>query len=236
MRTFRYTYTPAPGWGPKNSMAAWDTIKVVIPISKDEIYEDARVALHKFGDARLTAENEYHIHVVQADDMDEDVRLFERSFSRAFKDAVTACMAYYHTAVANKTGYIRILPNIVNFGANPTTYHDENKKDMEVQSDDDWTLQLTDDMRQASGDQNDTDYLYAIGLLMPSTWRTDVYESLCDNVYDYILFSIIADFLKLTEPREYGFYKEEADKYRIWIKDALEMRQPFTRYIEIKPF
>jgi hypothetical protein len=46
----------------------------------------------------------------------------------------------------------------------------------------------------------------------------------------------VADFLKVTEPREYGFYKEEAQKYRIYIKDALEARKPFTRYIEIKPY
>lgn len=211
-------------------MNAHDTVKVVIPVNKDEVYEDARVMLHKFGDARLTAENEYHIHVLQADDLDEDTRLFDRSFARAFKDAVTACMAYYRTAVAN-TGYINILPSLVTFDASA-----EQIKPMQVESDSSWTLQLVHDMQQAAGGIDNVEYLYAIGLMMPSTWKPDVYDALCDNVYDYILFSIVADFLKLTEPREYGFYREEAAKYRIWIKDALEMRKPYTRYTEIKPF
>lgn len=234
MRTFRYRYGVAPGYGPKNSMAAWDTVKVVIPINKDEIYEDARVMLHKFGDARLNADNEYHIHVVQADDMDEDTRLFDRYYARAYKDAVMTCMAYYHTAVANTGSRISLTPTLTQFSH--ADYGAEKNRTINVESDDAWTLQLIDDMQQAAGGVNDAEYLYAIGLLMPTTWQDEVYETLCDNVYDYILFSIVADFLKLTEPREYGFYREEAAKYRIWIKDALEMRKPYTRYTEIKPF
>lgn len=226
----RFRYAVAPGYGPKNSMAAHDTIKVVIPVNKDEIYEDARVMLHKFGDARLNAENEYHIHVVQADDLDEDTRLFDRYYSRAFKDAVTACMAYYRTAASNTGSYINILPQVTTFD----NYIGQDK-DIDIESNDDWTLTLTNQLSENAGNNN-VEYLYAIGLMMPSTWQTEVYEPLCDNVYDYILFSIVADFLKLTEPREYSFYKEEAAKYRVWIKDALEMRKPFTRYIEIKPF
>lgn len=231
--TRRFRYGVAPGFGPKNSMAAWDTIKVVIPINKDEIYEDARVMLHKFGDARLTSENEYHIHVVQADDMDEDTRLFDRYYARAYKDAVMACMAYYHAAVANTGSHISITPPVTQFGQ----YDNAAVRDREihVESDDDWTLQLIEGLSHQA-DNNNVEYLYAIGLMMPSTWQTEVYETLCDNVYDYILFSIVSDFLKVTEPREYGFYKEEAAKYRIFIKDALEARQPFTRYTEIKPF
>lgn len=230
-RTFRYIYGVAPGYGPKNSMAASDTIRVVIPVNKDEIYEDARVMLHKFGDARLTAENEYHIHVVQADDLDEDTRLFDRYYARAYKDAVMACMAYYHTAVANTGSRISLTPTLTQFSH--ADYGAE--KNINVESDDDWTLQLTDDLAQQA-DNNEVEYLYAIGLMMPTTWQEEVYETLCDNVYDYILFSIVADFLKVTEPREYGFYKEEAMKYRIYIKDALEARKPFTRYTEIKPY
>lgn len=232
-RTFRYIYGVAPGYGPKNSMAASDTIKVVIPVNKDEIYEDARVMLHKFGDARLTAENEYHIHVVQADDLDEDTRLFDRYYARAYKDAVMACMAYYHGNTTNTGSHISITPPETRFPrqADITCRN----RVIDVESNDDWTLQLTDDLAQQA-DNNAVEYLYAIGLMMPTTWQVEVYETLCDNVYDYILFSIVADFLKVTEPREYGFYKDEAVKYRIFIKDALEARKPFTRYTEIKPY
>ena len=230
-RTFRYAI--APGYGPKNSMAASDTIRVVIPVNKDEIYEDARVMLHKFGDARLTAENEYHIHVVQADDMDEDTRLFDRYYARAYKDTIMACMAYYHGNTTNTGSHISITPPETRFGR--YDYGAEKNKIIDVESNDDWTLQLTNDLAQQA-DNNEVEYLYAIGLMMPTTWQEEVYETLCDNVYDYILFSIVADFLKVTEPREYGFYKEEAVKYRIYIKDALEARKPFTRYTEIKPY
>jgi hypothetical protein len=229
----RFTYGIAPGYGEKNAMAAEDTIEITIGVNKDEIYDDARVMLHKFGDARLTAENDYHIHVVQADDMDEDTMLFERSYARAFRDAVTACMAYYPIAASNKTGYIDIIPPEVHFGAD-----DKNSRPLTVEASGRWRL-FFDGLQNHAHQMdsvNDTDFLYAINLLMPTTWRKEIYESLCDNVYDFILFSIVADFLKLTEPREYGFYKEEAQKYRIWIKDALEMRNPFTRYTEIKPF
>ena len=229
MRTF--TYTIAPGWGEKNAMAADDTIPVVIPINKDEIYEDARVMLHKFGDARLTSENAYHISVVQADDLDEDTRLFDRFYARAFKDAVMACIAYHKTNATNHGSHISLTPTLVTASANMA----ELNKRIDIESDDDWTLQLIDGLAQVA-DNNDVDYLYAIGLMMPNTWREDVIDTLCDNVYDYILFSIVADFLKLTEPREYAFYKEEAAKYRTFIKDALEARKPFTRYIEIKPY
>jgi hypothetical protein len=230
-RTFRYAI--APGYGPKNSMAASDTIRVVIPVNKDEIYEDARVMLHKFGDARLTAENEYHIHVVQADDMDEDTRLFDRYYARAYKDAVMACMAYYHGNTTNTGSHISITPPETRFPRQADITYRE--RVIDVESNDDWTLQLTNDLAQQA-DNNEVEYLYAIGLMMPTTWQEEVYETLCDNVYDYILFSIVADFLKVTEPREYGFYKEEAVKYRIYIKDALEARKPFTRYTEIKPY
>lgn len=176
-RTF--TYGIAPGYGEKNSMAASDTIEVNIPVNKCCIYEDARAILHKFGDSRLTEENGYHINTVQADDLDEDTRLFDRSFMRAYKDAVAACSAYR---------------------------------------------------------REDVEYVNDIGLLMPSTWQEELTDTLIDNVHDYILFSIVADFLKITEPREYTFYKEEAAKFRIQIKDVLESRKPFTRYTEIKPF
>lgn len=233
MRTFRYYYETAPGWGEKNAMAASDTIKVVIPVSKDDIYEDARVMLHKFGDARLNSENEYHIHAVQADDMDEDTMLFDRAYSRAYKDAIMACMAYYRTDVTNTGSHINLTPPVTQFAHNDNMA--SRNKTINVESDDDWTLQLTNEMSQAASNNN-VEYLYAIGLMMPNTWQTEVYETLCDNVYDYILFSVVADFLKLTEPREYGFYKEEAAKYRTFIKDALEARKPFTRYIEIKPY
>lgn len=233
MRKFRYIYGVAPGYGEKNAMVPQDDIEIAIGVNKDEIYEDARVMLHKFGDARLTAENDYHTHVVQADDMDEDTMLFERSFIRAFRDAVTTCMAYYPIAASNKTGYIDIIPPEVHFAAD-----DKGSKPLQVESTDRWRLCLDDVQYNAQqiDSSSDTDFIYAIDLLMPATWRKEIYDSLCDNVYDYILFSIVADFLKLTEPREYGFYREEAQKYRIWIKDALEMRNPFTRYIEIKPF
>lgn len=230
----RFYYAVAPGWGWKNAMAACDVIKVVIPVSKDDIYEDARVMLHKFGDARLNSENEYHISVVQADDLDEDVRIFDRAYSRAFKDAVMACMAYYHTAVTNTGNHISITPPVTQFA--PSDNAASRGKTINVESDDNWTLQLVDDLSQMAGEANDVEYLYAIGLMMPNTWQTEVYNTLCDNVYDYILFSVVADFLKMTEPHEYAFYKEEAAKYRIYIKDALEARKPFTRYIEIKPY
>lgn len=233
-RKFRYTI--APGYGPKNSMAASDTIRVVIPVNKDEIYEDARVMLHKFGDARLTAENEYHIHVVQADDLDEDTRLFDRYYARAYKDAIMACMAYYHANTTNTGSYINITPPETHF-PHHQNFSASREKIIDVESNDDWVLQLTNELaQQADDDSIQVEYLYAIGLLMPTTWQTETYETLCDNVYDYILFSIVADFLKVTEPREYGFYKEEAVKYRIFIKDALEARKPFTRYTEIKPY
>lgn len=227
--TGRITHAVAPGYGEKNSMNAKDTIRVLIPVNKDEIYEDARVALHKFGDARLTAENEYHISVVQADDLDEDTRLFERSYKRAFKDAAMACMAYYGTSVSNK-GYISITPDLIHF-----VNDGKMEKDINVNSDSGWTLQLVDELSGQS-DGSGAEYLFAIGLMMPTTWNEGVYQTLCDNIHDFILFSIVSDFLKITEPREYAFYKDEAAKYRVFIKDALEARKPFTRYVEIKPF
>lgn len=227
----RFRYYVAPGWGKKNSMAAWDTIQVVIPINKDEVYEDARVILHKYGDARLTSENEYHIHVAQADDMDEDTLLFDRMFARGFKDATTACMAYIKTAASN-TGYINISPSVTTFTAS-----EDAAKNLEVEASGDWTLTLTDELAQrADSSVNKVEYLYAIGLMMPSTWRNEVYESLCDNVYDLILFTIVSNFLKIVNPQEYRVYEEMRQMARIYVKDALEMREPFTRYIEIKPF
>lgn len=229
MTTGRITYAVAPGYGDKNSMNAEDTYRIIIEINKDDIYDDARAMLHKFGDARLTAENDYHISVLQADDLDEDSKLFERSFKRAFYDAAMACMAYYKALASNK-GYIYFTPNRLEFDR-----HSKNTQDFDVRSDSDWTLQLVNELQQQA-DESDTEYLYAIGLMMPSTWQKETYRTLCDNVHDYILFSIVADFLKITEPREYGFYKEEAQKYRVFIKDALEAREPYTRYTEIKPF
>ena len=115
--------------------------------------------LHKFGDARLTAENDYHIHVLQADDMDEDTMLFERSYARAFRDAVTACMAYYPIAASNKTGYIDIIPPEVHFSANET-----GSKPLTVEASGRWRLFFEGLQNHAHqmDSVNDTDFLYAI--------------------------------------------------------------------------
>lgn len=215
--------------GISNTMVWHGPLNRIIVIDKNEIYNTARAILHKFGDTRLTDDNYYHINTVQADDLPEDVLLFEQSFNAAFKDAKKACQAYLRGDGSNKDG-IRFVPNPTLVGENGG-----DATGFIVDADGNWTLTY----EQVTGEtpeHPEAEYLFVIALHMPHTWMKDIYDSLVQQANDYVLWSIVSDFLRIVEPREYPEYKRMAMDARRNIKKHLDARRPYTDYIEIKPF
>lgn len=215
--------------GINNTMVWRGPQRYSIVVDKNTIYQTARAILHKFGDTRLTEENYYHIHTVQADDMSEDVLLFDNSFGAAFRDLKKCCQAYLRGSGTNTSG-IRFIPNPTLLGVSAGS-----QTDFVVDADGDWTLSYN----QVSGgtiEHPHSEYLFVIALLMPHTWQTEVYDSLVQNANDFVLWYIVSDFLRIVEPREYPEYKRLALEARRTVKKNLDTRKPYTDYIEVKPF
>lgn len=215
-----------------NSMVFRHPTRRMIVIDKNEIYDDARVVLHKFGDARLTDDNYYHINTVQADDLPEDVKLFDKFFMKAFRNTIATCLAYYRASARKEgQGDIELIPDEVLFVARAVS---EQTKQVLVDTDEDWTITLSETIGESEEPQEQ--YVYGIGLNMPHTWDPNIFPSIVEEANNYILWSIVSDFLKITEPREYGEYYKMADDAKHQLKILLDSRRPFTQYIEQTPF